>query len=306
MEPNDNQQWWQTRLVMDALQAGTVTEDQAVILAALYFHANWQTGILTDFRATRLCDWLHRPITYERAMQRRLKDLRELGWFHWSYRKGEKVPYDIHMRKSFAAAAGTDGVSVYVCDRPAGTPDCLSFNTLISDSAKHSTESQPQTQGSALTVLPSPSPTDGDIHTQTVEPSFSLAVKELQAAIFEATRHILTPLNLVDDLLKKHSAQEVLFALKELPDNAAEIRFRKPLTRFLTGGGIAVTLANSKKWLLVSLSQQQSGDIQKWTTRNIEALGLFPDVARAAFARIQAAEEACRAKAETENRKVKV
>jgi hypothetical protein len=89
---------WQWNLVRRELAAGTITEEQALLLAVLYQESNYSTRVIADFRAERACEWTgHDALFYVRTMQRRLKTLRDKGWFTSGYVRGEKVPYDIQM-----------------------------------------------------------------------------------------------------------------------------------------------------------------------------------------------------------------
>jgi hypothetical protein len=242
---------WQYDLIAEALAAGTIDELQALLLGMLYFHANWSTRKLTDFRAERACEWLGHDLNYTRSMQKRLSALREKGWFTWTYVKGIKVPYDITMRPQYAgecappSSGDRHGETVIDDDRPAVTvtvsegvdglpvPDVLNLTPRVLGE---------ETQASLG---------DGGAH-------ISSLARKLHARVYKVTDGIqiaqmLTPAQ-TETLLSQRSEEEIIYAIVQRQSKVTDKReFRRTFRTFLLDGGVQIELDAAREKLQESL-----------------------------------------------------
>jgi hypothetical protein len=269
---------WQERLVWSALEAGKVTEEQALLLAALYREANYRTRVLSDFRAERACEWLGHDLAYVRTMQQRLQALRKAGWFTSTYRQGVKTPYDIKMRSFGDVSAPPCGVH--------GVNDTVSVSK--SDGFLDRAVDSPLREVSEILQA---SPQHGDAHTSQINPQIKY-VAELRTRIYQQTGEmldrLLTP-SQIDSLLDRHEVCAVAYAVKTRMDKIRDKRqFHRSFASFLRDGGVQIELDAVHLELKEDLeifhlaaggtSANTIDPIKDWLEMNLDAFEVFPDI----------------------------
>ena len=265
---------WQADLITTALAAGEIDEAQAALLGVLYFNANWSTRTIRDFRAERLCEWTgHDPVGYLRTMQRRLKTLRELGWFTWSYEPGVKTPYDLTLRR------GEEMGGDCARHRHRVSP-ILSLNTLIADKKNRPSPSVAE----GLEGTPSP----GDAVSLSVKRAFLLPALRREVythALGTVLDQLLTP-SQIGDLLAEFTPEEVGFALKQRWEKVpAERDFRRSLRSFLLNG-VQLELDEGRKNLREDFNRIKTARYgacvierqKRWLDQHCDDFTVFPDI----------------------------
>ena len=221
---------WQAELITQALEAGQIDESQAVLLGMLYFRANWTTRVIADFRAEMACTWLGREPGYAPFMRKRLKELRELGWFTSTYKQGVKTPYDITMCSASEMRA----------PQASQARDITATNTLAGQFKGCTVDSTPPKVPETVTGSPSLSP-------QACGAPLHPDAADLRSAVYNATDgemldRLLTP-SQIADLLARHTVQEVAYAVGLRVNKVRDRReLHRSLKSFLLDGGIQIEL----------------------------------------------------------------
>jgi hypothetical protein len=218
----ENPRIWQCEIVAEAVAAGKIDESQALLLGILYFKANWSTGVINDFRAERACEWLGHDFNYARTMRKRLKALRELGWFRWTYRKGEKIPYDITMRLEDAGGRTESSDDRHGVTVTGSAVDCESPSM-----------SEPLTSREVVAV-------QAGVTARPSAPPSSL-VLQLRAEVYEHAKGELIDRVLCPDqmatLLAEHSLEEIVYAIgKRCETVTVKREFHRSFKTFLLSG----------------------------------------------------------------------
>jgi hypothetical protein len=289
---------WQQRIVWDALAAASITEDQALLLAALYRHADYTTRVISDFRAERACEWLGRGLGYVCTMRKRLQVLREAGWFDSTYQPGVKTPYDVTMRAESQSGA------------PHSCGECHPIipNTLVAGKGTSPQEDiqLPNTEPT-VTLTPRVSPDECGAPLPSLAPS--AAVFGLRARVYAQTggemlARVLTP-GQTRDLLDRHSVDEICYAIgKRLGKVSDKREFHRSFRAFLLDGGIQIELDAAQRELrarLKDVSQtfckgvvngrqiaETPADrvqrVTRWLEANANEFEIFPEVGHDAAA----------------------
>jgi hypothetical protein len=283
---------WQIEIVANALALKQITEDQALLLGMLYYHADWSTRVLSDFRAERACEWLGHDLGYTRSMQRRLQTLRDMGWFTWTYKPGVKVPYDITMRAEYCGEL-EGGAPPTVGDRH-------EITVCASPTAGDGVESPVEILNlSSIKVLNDK--TQATLGDGGAPPPHLVA---LRAAIYAATEgemldRLLTP-SQIRVLLDAHTVAEIVFAVRQRREKISDRReFHRSFGWFLRDGGIKIELDAERELLQAQFEYQNNRYMkwangksapetpeqmaerrQTWIERNESALGVFPEIAK--------------------------
>jgi hypothetical protein len=276
---------WQIEIVAKALASNSITEDQALLLGMLYYHADWSTRVLSDFRAERACEWMGHDLGYTRSMQRRLHELKEMGWFTWTYVKGTKTPYDITMRPEYAGEV-EGGAPPTVDDRHGVT---VSASATVGDGVESNVGNLILTK-----VL--------DDKTQATlgdggAPQPDL-VANLRAAIYKATEgemvdRLLTP-DQVSVLLETHTVEEIVYAIRLRREKISDRReLHRSFGWFLRDGGIKIELdarhaevqsewADQKSTVGIGqhkfTSSERADFIEVWIDSHATEIKMFPDL----------------------------